>query len=628
MEITHYRYPRIGPLIPYAACFVAVWGLIGLEPRVRWGEAGVAAGLQVLVAAGLWWRARWESGLVTLAEMLLFLASVALLRDGVGHTVGGYGSLVLLPVIWAALRGRRGELAVALAGAAVVQFAPLAVVGAPFYPASGWRSGALLIVVAAVLGTTVLTLVDRLGRSERLHRLLAENSSDLVVRTSRDGAILYASPAAVPVLGYPPSQLVGRSLDELTHPDDLAGREERARGIAQRAIPLGEIKISPGDDDPSAHVGSRLARMRHQDGRWLWLDATIRPIRDPHGLVVERQWALRDVTERVARDADQRALHEISTLVAMGGDPSAVFEAVAEAVVGLLDATTGAVVRFDAGAVQGQIVGVWTADGHQMLDVSVDLNGATATAHVYRDGVTSRVDQLDDGRPGAQAGVRVAIGAPVTVSGRLWGAVVAAFTHDEVAEGVEDRLARFAGLVSLAISNAEAREALSRQASTDALTGLANHRVFHEQVRAELERAHRHDRPLTIALIDIDHFKRVNDTFGHQVGDHVLVEVAQAIAAQARTGEVIARVGGEEFAWLMPDTAADGGWTAAERARQAIAELELGPVGRVAVSVGICCTEEHDAQELIRAADLALYQAKQAGRNRTVVAPSVTLSPP
>jgi diguanylate cyclase (GGDEF)-like protein len=591
MEITHYRYSRIGPLIPYAACFVAVWGLIGLEPQVRWGEAGAAAGLQVLVAAGLWWRARWGSGLVTLAEMLLFLASVALLRDGVGRTVGGYGSLILLPVIWAALRGRRGELALALAGAAAVQLAPLAVVGAPFYPVSGWRSGALMVVVAAVLGTTVLTLVDRLGRSERLHRLLAENSSDLVVRTSRDGAILYASPAAVPVLGYSPSQLVGRSITELTHPDDLAGHEERARGIAQRAIPLGEIKISPGDDDPMAPVGSRLARMRHQDGRWLWLDATIRPIRDSHDLVVERQWALRDVTERVERDAEQRALHEISTLVATGGDPSAVFEAVAEAVARLLDASTGAVVRFDPGALHGQIVGVWTADGHEALDLSVQ--------------------------------------APVTVSARLWGAVGAAFPDDEIPEGVEDRLARFAGLVSLAISNAEAREALSRQASTDALTGLANHRVFHEQVRAELERAHRHDRPLTIALIDIDHFKAVNDTFGHQVGDHVLVEVARAIAAQARTGEVIARVGGEEFAWLMPDTTAAGGWTAAERARQAIEALELGSVGRVAVSVGICCAEEHDAQELIHAADLALYQAKQAGRNRTVVAAAgVTLSPP
>ena len=110
---------RLGPLIPFGACFVVVWGMIGLEHSVRWGEVLAALVLQLLVAAALWWRERWEqSQVASLYGVAVFLASVALLRAGVGRVVGGYGTLVLLPVIWAALRNRRLELVFAVAGAA------------------------------------------------------------------------------------------------------------------------------------------------------------------------------------------------------------------------------------------------------------------------------------------------------------------------------------------------------------------------------------------------------------------------------------------------------------------------------------------------------------------------------
>jgi PAS domain S-box-containing protein len=296
---------RLGPLVPFGACFVVVWGMIGLERSVRWGEVLVALGLQLLVAAGLWWRERWEhSQSASLLGMAAFLVSVALLRDGVGRVVGGYGTLVLLPVIWAALRNRRLELMLAVLGAAVVQLGPLVVVSGSYYPSSGWRGGALLIVIAGVLGATALTLVERVGTSERLHRLLAENSGDLVMRCSREGIIRYASPASAAVLGYAPAALVGMTIPELTHPEDVVGREEHLALI-----------------DASPEGGTRLARMSHRDGRWLWLEATVRPIRDAGGRVVERQAAFRNVTERVQRDQEQRALSRIATLVASAAIP-------------------------------------------------------------------------------------------------------------------------------------------------------------------------------------------------------------------------------------------------------------------------------------------------------------------
>jgi diguanylate cyclase (GGDEF)-like protein/PAS domain S-box-containing protein len=546
--------------------------MIGLEHSLRWGEVLAALALQLAVAAALWWRERWERSQVAgLYGMAVFLVSVALLRAGVGRVVGGYGTLVLLPVIWAALRNRRLELAFAVVGAAVVQLGPLVIDPGSYYPTSGWRGGALLIVIAGVLGATVLALVERVRTSERLHRLLAENSSDLVIRGSHDGVIRYASPASIALLGFAPEELMGSSIAELIHPDDRAGREERLALI-----------------DAAPHAGTRLARMRHRDGRWLWLEATVRPIRDAAGAVVERQYAYRDVTDRVQREEEQRALSRLATLIASGGDPAAVFDAVAEQVARLFDAIVGAVVRFDsdagADAGRGQVVGEWTMPGTDPTGRSLDLT------------------------------------APVTVSGVPWGAVGASFANGRVPDGLDRRLERFADLVSLAISNAQTLEELALQATTDAVTGLVNHRRFHERLHEELERALRYQHPLTLAVIDIDHFKRVNDTHGHQTGDRVLAEVAQQLAAQARIGDVVARVGGEEFAWLMPDTDVEGGRAAADRAREGISALTLPGALAVTVSAGICgFADDLDARALIGRADDALYAAKHAGRDRTLV---------
>ncbi len=170
-------------LVPYAVCFTVTWGLLGLESRLRVGEIAAAFVLQVLVGFLLVLTRRggtrpWVAPLMIVA----FLASVVLLRDGVGPTPG-YGSLLLLPVIWAAARSRRGELAFAIAGAAMVMFVPIAVIGGTRYPSSGWRSGGLLVVIAAVLGVAVVELVDR------LHLLIADRTRlQSAVERQRDEA--------------------------------------------------------------------------------------------------------------------------------------------------------------------------------------------------------------------------------------------------------------------------------------------------------------------------------------------------------------------------------------------------------------------------------------------------------
>jgi len=160
---------------------------------------------------------------------------------------------------------------------------------------------------------------------------------------------------------------------------------------------------------------------------------------------------------------------------------------------------------------------------------------------------------------------------------------------------------------------------LKRLATHDVLTGLPNHGLFHETLAREVARAVRHRRQLSVAILDLDHFKNVNDRHGHPIGDMVLGRISTLLAEMVRDGEMIARVGGEEFAWILPDSDGADALGAAERVRQAVAAIEFEDVGTVTVSIGVCDLANAKAsRELYERADEALYWAKRSGRNRTL----------
>jgi diguanylate cyclase (GGDEF)-like protein len=185
--------------------------------------------------------------------------------------------------------------------------------------------------------------------------------------------------------------------------------------------------------------------------------------------------------------------------------------------------------------------------------------------------------------------------------------------------GAEETLAEFARMVALAIANSEALSQLERRAVSDPLTGLANHREFHERLTREVARAEREGTALSVVLMDLDHFKQVNDIHGHQTGDLVLRETAARLRAAAREGEIIGRVGGEEFAWIIPCATARDAHAAAERVREAIRDTPFPTVGSLTASCGVCdLATAGGPQELFRLADSALYAAKSHGRDLTI----------
>ncbi|MGF6448600.1 diguanylate cyclase [Paraburkholderia youngii] len=190
-----------------------------------------------------------------------------------------------------------------------------------------------------------------------------------------------------------------------------------------------------------------------------------------------------------------------------------------------------------------------------------------------------------------------------------------------------DILERFASIVTASLDNVAHRERLKQLGMTDALTGLANRRYFDERLREELMRAVRYRAPVACLFIDIDGFKRINDSHGHQIGDRALAAVAACVRQQVRLGDTVARYGGEEFAALLQGDRSDA-LTVAERVRRAVENLDVRDVHgeRIALSVSIgvaarvVAGSPADAmslgQTMMDEADRAMYQAKRNGRNR------------
>ncbi|MCY7302008.1 MAG: diguanylate cyclase [Thermoleophilia bacterium] len=214
------------------------------------------------------------------------------------------------------------------------------------------------------------------------------------------------------------------------------------------------------------------------------------------------------------------------------------------------------------------------------------------------------------------------LAVPLIARGGIKGALniyrvgVTEFTDEEFQLAV-----RFGDAAALALDNAQVRATLELQAQTDSLTGLWNHRAFHERLRNEVVRASTERSTVALLMLDLDDFKRVNDIYGHAVGDQVLVELAVELRASVRQSDDVCRTGGEEFAIIMPAGDLGAAQQLAKRVAERIALATFDPVGPMTLSIGIAIGPEHAAnpRELVACAELAMMTAKARGKCRVVV---------
>ncbi len=337
----------------------------------------------------------------------------------------------------------------------------------------------------------------------------------------------------------------------------------------------------------------------------------------------------RSASEAQALAREQTALQRVATSVAAETNPAILFVRVAQQVGMLLGAESGYVLRFEDDE-DFRVMGAWGRRGAKKLPIGeVFAQAPDGLAAELRRGRSVKQRSVAPGTSLFAAEHR--IGAPIVVDGRTWGMVVALrdrtgpFPRED-----EKRIARFAQLASVAVANAHARERLATQALTDPLTGLANRRAFDQRLGQEADRALRHERDLSLMLVDVDHFKSINDRFGHATGDRVLVNLARDMQAVMRNGDLLARIGGDEMAMILADCPPSQAEDVARRMLAAIDEdTSLSQRHGVTLSIGVAgLTADRTAEELLRLADQALYRAKNSGRNQVVSdAPEMTPTP-
>jgi diguanylate cyclase (GGDEF)-like protein/PAS domain S-box-containing protein len=429
---------------------------------------------------------------------------------------------------------------------------------------------------------------------------LLDSVADAFFTVDGDWRFTFINEPAEALLGAPEQHLLGEVVWE-AFPDAIGTRLATAL--------------------PRALVGRRreaFTEFHAPSGRWLAVQ--IVPHRTGLSVLVHDVSALKFAERRSARLAETQALlREVATAVAAGRPMASVFELLCERTARVFDAHSCWVVRFaeDGPSV---VVGAAAPVGRPWMAVDDEaperVGGRLAAVR--------ETGKPLSGRTGGQLehwGLLSVAVVPVRLFGQIWGALSIGWPDGDVdASETVSLLSDLAELAGMALGNMKAQATIERQALTDGLTGLRNLRSCQQRLDDGVARARRHRHPLTLALVDVDHFKDVNDGFGHIVGDRVLRAVAGALDGAGRDEDFAARIGGDEFALILDGTDAAAAMAVAEGVRERIAAISEPGLPPVTVSIGLCGWSDGQTREdLQRCADDALYWAKLHGRNAAAV---------
>lgn len=429
--------------------------------------------------------------------------------------------------------------------------------------------------------------VERIAASEERYRLLAKNMTDVIFRLDDDGKIVWVSPSLTSALGWGVEDWFGRKNSEFFVDADGPAHFDADKKLMAEGKPT-----------------ARRLRLRAKDGTSHWVEIHGGPYHDREGKIAGSTGSLRVIDARV--QAEQERLHQQEIIAnerkyladAIEGSDTGTWEWYVQ---------TGALVLNE----------VWARlIGYRLEEIS-PTSFETWEKFIHPEDLVAAKAMLERCFRREIEVYEVETRMRHRNGGWVW-----ILTRGRVVEWTDDgKPWRMLGIHREITAAVNLRQELERQATTDPLTGLCNRREFEVCARRELSRAHRSRAAVSLLMMDIDQFKAINDEHGHDAGDEVLKTIARACAPHLRQVDVLARLGGEEFAIMLPETGLDGARLVAERLRAAMGgesvALGCGDNIRFTVSIGVAenAAQSEDLPVWVKRADEALYRAKHNGRN-------------
>jgi diguanylate cyclase (GGDEF)-like protein/PAS domain S-box-containing protein len=483
---------------------------------------------------------------------------------------------------------------------------------------------------------------EALQKAEEEARRLFAEAAEGIFRTSPEGRFLVANPAVARILGYgSPEEFVSSINDS----ERELWEDPQERKLVMKLL------------EQQGAVRGYECQFRRKDGAPIWVSINVHNSPGPDGQTQYFQGSFEDITEhRQAREALEEAhrklarslevlksrSEEITTLSEFGRllqsclnreEAYRITQAYCEK---LFPSFSGGIYLTAASRNLVQVVTSWGEPG------ASEPSFAPEKCWALRGG---RLHSVVEQNPPAQCGHMPPAPAvpyfclPLMAQGEAMG-ILHIECHTDTASRHSDDWEEFkrsreelasavAEHVALALANLQLRETLRSQSIRDPLTGLYNRRYMEESLQRDILRASRNDSTIGILLLDIDYFKRYNDTFGHEAGDTVLKEIGLLLQKHVRGDDIACRLGGEEFLLIMPGAQLEIARQRAERLREAVKQLAVSfrgqTLGAITISIGVAVHPEQgsDTDSVLQAADKALYVAKESGRDRTVLATSV-----
>ena len=458
-----------------------------------------------------------------------------------------------------------------------------------------------------------------LAEREREFRTLAEHLPDVVVRYDREARFVYVNTKFKTALGFRLTELRGKRPTQVPGLPNAEYFEQMVRQVAESGT--------------EARCESEIATL---NGGMIYGLIIATPEFDTSGQMEFVQVVIRDISERRLIEQRMRAHAGMLEMVARNSDLPTILNALVHYMESEDQTSLCSILLVDS-AGQHLLVGAAPSlptffnEASNGIEIAVGIGSCGTAAALAKRVVAEDIktdEHWSDIRELAQAAkLRSCWSEPILSSRSKVLGTFAIYHREPRNPDPQDieRIVFATNLAAIAIENRQVHDELERQAHFDYLTGLENRRHFLNLAENELARTLRYGRQLSIVMLDVDHFKNVNDTYGHKVGDLVLKKLAKLCRATLRDVDIIGRIGGEEFAVLLPETSCEQAKEIAERLRAEIAsaqvKLDSGLPLRFTASFGVTTLCENDANIdiLLDQADQSLYRAKNEGRNRVCI---------